>query len=270
MGGKKEKEDLKMPSCPLWMLTFGDCMSLLLTFFVMIISFTVFDQEVVEQMLGSFRSRLGLMTTDRAAIYEEVVRQSKTGQVPGSKTGMDDPNLMKLGVKKEDTELYRTLLLTREAKEALRGAGMYEMIDVAPLIKGVSIRVRNVALFQPGEAVLREEAKPLLYYFVSILRELPNEIVIEGHTDDERIRTSRFPSNWELSAARAASVAEYFIENGVEPYRLSVQPCADTRPLKPNDSLANREENRRVEIVVKGLRRGEYPEYHGSQTKEKR
>jgi chemotaxis protein MotB len=270
MGGKKEKEDLKMPSCPLWMLTFGDCMSLLLTFFVMILSFTVFDEEVVEQMLGSFRSRLGLMTTDRAAIYEEVVRQSKTGQVPGSKTGIDDPNLVKLGLKKEDTELYRTLLLSRQAREALKGAGTYEMIDVAPLVKGVSIRVRNAALFDPGQASLREEAKPLLYYFVSILAELPNEIEIEGHTDDELIRSSRFPSNWELSAARAASVAEYFIDNGIDPLRLGIKPCADTRALKPNDSIAHREENRRVEIVVKGLKRGEYPDYHGGEAKEKR
>lgn len=270
MAAKKEKEEAKLPSCPLWMLTFGDCMSLLLTFFVMIISFTVFDQEVVEQMLGSFRSRLGLMTTDRAAIYQEILRQKRVGDVPGSKTGIDDPSLIKIGQKKEDTELYRTLLLSREAQEALKGTGLYDMIDVAPLVKGVSIRVRNAALFEPGEAQLREEGKPLLYYFASILRDLPNEIVVEGHTDDVPVRSTRFPSNWELSAARAASAAEYLVENGITPHRIGIKPCAGTRPLQANDSSLHREENRRVEIVVKGLRRGEYPEHHGGEAKEKR
>lgn len=263
---KEKKPEDKPAGCPGWMLTFGDCMSLLMTFFVMIVSFTTFDDMRMERVLGSLNRSLGLLTTDRAAIFSKSMRKTLQGQEAGTKESMEDPNLLSFGYKKEDTEIEKSLILTSELKEKLRGQGLYEMIDIVPLLHGVSIRIQNAILFDQASAVLKKDAQQALDYFIKLLSSLPHEIIVEGHTDNKKIRSSRYPSNWELSAARAAAVVNYFISKGIAAERFAVKALADTRPLV---MPVNKPENRRVEILIKGLNLGEVPDYE-RQKKERR
>jgi chemotaxis protein MotB len=114
----------------------------------------------------------------------------------------------------------------------------------------VEIQIQAQVLFPSGSRVLLSEAVPLLLNFADILRRIPNPINVEGHTDSLPINNAQFTSNWDLSAARAATVVRLFESNGIARARLSATGHADTRPVADNDSEDGRAANRRVVLVV--------------------
>lgn len=124
--------------------------------------------------------------------------------------------------------------------------------DVEVLVeKGrVSFRVRNEILFPSGRATLTEQGEGVLKRLAEVIGASPHDVAVEGHTDDVPIRTLRFPSNWELSTARATSVVRTLVDAGVAPTRLRATGYAETRPLQPNDSEQGRAANRRVELIL--------------------
>jgi type VI secretion system protein ImpK len=125
-------------------------------------------------------------------------------------------------------------------------------VEVSPSSDGALILLKGDHLFAPGSA--RPDAKvfPVIERVAQALDKVPGAIVVTGHTDDQPIRTARFPSNWELSTERARSVAAVMAGEMKDPGRLRAEGLADSDPLVPNDSAANRAKNRRVAIVVRG------------------
>jgi len=114
----------------------------------------------------------------------------------------------------------------------------------------VSIVAENV-LFDAGSATIRPEGRVVLDGIAESLANLPNQLSVEGHSDDRPISTAQFPSNWELSTARASIVLRYLVErHGVSMNRISAAGYADQRPVVPNDSEGARAENRRVDIAI--------------------
>jgi chemotaxis protein MotB len=116
--------------------------------------------------------------------------------------------------------------------------------------EGIRLRLPEPVLFDSGEAELKSAAKLLLTEFGAGLKNLPNTLVVEGHTDNVPIRGGRYRSNWELSEARAESVVNYLIAQGVPPHRLAVAGFGEFWPFVPNDSDINRALNRRIELLV--------------------
>src|SRR6185436_16286345 len=114
----------------------------------------------------------------------------------------------------------------------------------------LEVEVKTDILFASGEANLSDKAYPALDALASTLVKYPNPVRVEGHTDNRPISTRHYPSNWELSAARAASVVHRFARAGLEPKRLSVIGFGENRPTQSNDTAAGRDANRRVVIVI--------------------
>jgi chemotaxis protein MotB len=130
----------------------------------------------------------------------------------------------------------------------------------------VEVEIRTDILFPSGVAKLSPEAQNILKQLAQTLKPFPNPIRVEGHTDNRPIRSSAFFSNWELSAARAASVVHLFTESGMDPRRLAVVGLGENRPAESNDTEQGRNMNRRVLLVIlsgSGSPEGDYAEDRG-------
>src|SRR5262245_27218162 len=124
-------------------------------------------------------------------------------------------------------------------------------VAIEQLRDGLNVKLTQAVLFPSGSAQVGTEGADLLGKVANRLLELPHRIQVQGHTDDVPISgrlAERYPSNWELAGARAASVVRTLSEHGIPPQRLSAVPLADTQPVSPNDSPEGRAANRRIEI----------------------
>lgn len=226
---------------PSWLTTYSDMITLVLVFFVLLFSFSTLDKEKLMQFINSIQGRV-----------------TQTGDLP-------DLSATDLGFIVEDTPTP-TPLVTPEVEEE-EFDKLYEKIDtylqqmkltgdvfVFREKKGILLRFSDKVLFDSGEAFIKINAYDILNDIAQMLGELSEEIDIirvEGHTDNVPIQTSQYPSNWELSAARAVAVVRYFIEDQtLDPLKFSATGYGEYRPIAPNDSSENRQQNRRVDIMI--------------------
>jgi chemotaxis protein MotB len=141
--------------------------------------------------------------------------------------------------------------LSEVSRNAIDDLANHPEITVIKTPKGLFITLSDGILFQSGLSELRPEGYPVLNKIIQVLHSNGLDVRIEGHTDNVAIRSGRFPSNWDLSIVRAVHVVKYFIDAGkIAPQRLSAVGYGESKPLYPNDSPANREKNRRVEIIL--------------------
>ena len=124
-------------------------------------------------------------------------------------------------------------------------------VSVSMDSKGIFVEMKDAILFESGRAELKPEGIEVLKKLEGLISDFDNELVIEGHTDNVPMTSGRFPSNWELSTARAVTVVRYLSESlDIDPGRLSAVGYGEYRPIKPNDTAENRAANRRVNILI--------------------
>ncbi len=210
-----------------WLLTYADMITLLAAFFLMLYSMSVMSKGKFQQVAASMRSEFG-------------ENKKHSGSGSGSNGVLSDPAYLQYQNALQDLAKY-------VEQHHLGGD-----VKVSSDERGVVITLlSDGVLFKSGHAHLRTASLPLLRRIAKVLQPLPNNVLIEGHTDNQPIHTARFPSNWDLSTARAVSVLRYFTGNeGLPDHRFSAAGYADTRPLVPNDTLQHRAENRRVAVVI--------------------
>ena len=217
---------------PAWMTTFGDMMTLLLVFFVLLYSFSSMDVEKFKGFISALQSQLGILE--------------------GGKTITPNPNIDAgtLGADyAQAPENIRQIM--KELDNYIKKNGLGDRVNVENKRKGLVISLTGEILYEQGRANIREQGREVLAMISDILKDVPNDIMIEGHTDNVPIRTDEFPSNWELSTARAVNVIKFLIEErNFEPARLSAAGYSEYRPAAENNTAAGRAENRRVEVVV--------------------
>lgn len=214
---------------PGWMVTFGDLMSLLLTFFVLLLSFSSIQEVEFQKALGSLKGALGVLPRQQSVIFRMKPYFPRLTDVQNTK--------------------FREKL--QELREMIREKAMGDQIHLEVNDNGVLIRIDSPVLFRLGDATLKSNAQPILDKIIEMFGDWNTNIRIEGHTDDLPIHNARFPSNWELSTARALSVLRYFLQTGeIEPGRLSAVGYGQYHPLLPNINEENRAKNRRVEIYI--------------------
>jgi chemotaxis protein MotB len=139
----------------------------------------------------------------------------------------------------------------KKLSEAIKAIDATGRVKVAQGERGVTISITDTMLFKPGEAMVLSESRETLMRVASVLTDFPHQIRIEGHTDNVPIHTKEFPTNWELSAARALNITRFLTEGGYLPAdRLAASGYGEFHPIAPNDTPEGRSQNRRVELVI--------------------
>lgn len=229
---KRKKSEEDKENLERWLLTYADLITLLLAFFVMLYVFSKQDTR-----------KYDAMTMQLKAIFS-----GGTGIVDeGGRTGSETIEAASEGP--SNVEIRRQL--EEQIKGLANNEGLADNISVITDERGIVIRIMDKAFYDTGKADLKDKARATLDRIAPVIRTLPNEIRIEGHTDNVPISTYEFKSNWELSVRRATEVVRYLVENGeISPNRISAAGYAEYRPVAENDSEANRALNRRIEIIV--------------------
>lgn len=238
------------------MTTFADLMALMLTFFVLLLSMSSTNEKKYEEALRSIQAAFGKP-------MHGYMTGTGTGRIIGQGMDMPQPEQEVQAQAQEtlDTEVTpprvtqktidATDALYRRLNNAMKQEIKSNAIEVHKYNDKVLIRFQDVIAFDLASAKLRDNFIPVLNRVSQTLSGIDGSILVVGHTDDLPITTSRFRSNWDLSAARAASVVQHMLKIGRLPAnRIIASGRADTIPLVPNDSPGNRAKNRRVEIVV--------------------
>ncbi len=250
---------------PAYMATFADLMSLLMCFFVLLLSFAEMDALKYKMVVKSLENAFGVQ---REVAANEI---PKGTSIIAQEFSPGEPKPTPLKVVRQDTmdDSREQLKVTMDAeklaeqqaqqvaeetqkfKEALEKEIEEGLIVVESQYNRIVIRIREKGSFMSGDARLNNDFIPILEKIHNVLLKTDGRIAVAGHTDDIPINTNRYRSNWELSTSRATSVVHELLAPGDMPAeRFVLEGYADTNPLEPNDSPTNRAKNRRVEIIV--------------------
>jgi chemotaxis protein MotB len=276
-----------------WAIPYGDLVTLLLAFFVVMYAmssvnegkYRILSDSLVAAFRGSPRTLQPIQVGEKqvgsgADINMTVVQQA---MLEGQPRSILEPAPMKMTdvvsrgsgtsssnydseVEHHASAVQELESVAEEVERAMSNLIRDQMIVVRRHGVWVEVEIRTDILFPSGVATLSPEAQSILQQLAQTLKPFPNPIRVEGHTDNRPIRSSAFPSNWELSAARAASVVHLFTRNGMDPRRLAVVGLGENRPAESNDTEQGRNMNRRVLLVIlsgNGSPEGDYAEDRG-------
>ena len=225
---------------PKWLTTFNDLITLLMVFFVLIFTMGSMDTVKLKKFQYALQSGLGIL--GEGSMVSIAVNDSRTDQDMADLLVQAEGEVEPVVDEQEDAV---------PIDEALKAFTAEPGINVRYSNQGVHITFEDFLLFDFGQADINLGGLAFLDKMGDLIQKIPYPVRVEGHTDNVPIHTARYPSNWELSIARAVSVVKYFAESGkINPQRLSAVGYGATRPLVPNDSRDNRTRNRRVEIVL--------------------
>jgi chemotaxis protein MotB len=279
-----DADDEESSGAPAWMATFADLMSLLMCFFVLLLSFSTMDLQKYKRVAGSMKNAFGVQNQVKvmdipkgtSIIAQEfspgrpqptqikTVNQFTT-EITKASLSVGNPTAPKAEGEDVNGEEAKRLLekklqaLAAETKfdaDKLRALLAKEIkegkIDIEESGRSITIRIREKGSFPSGSSALQGGFIPIMTSLRKALKDVKGQISVEGHTDNVPIKSGRFKSNWDLSASRALSVTHELVKDGsLENTRFMVVGRSDTQPHKPNISSQNRAQNRRVEIVIR-------------------
>lgn len=221
-------EDDDEPSAPFWMATFSDMATILLTFFVMIVAMSEVEVKKFKAAMSYFQGATGILEHDSITPdLETPVRDDLNRPSP------------------EDIQRYEEVLRYIEAQN------LQDKVELHLTDHGMHVVMTDSVMFVSGSADLIEPSRSILALVSEVLQDGVEAIVVEGHTDNKPIRTKVFPSNWELSAARATAVVRFLSErpNALADSQYVAVGYGEYRPVRSNESTFGRAKNRRVEIL---------------------
>src|SRR5690554_2393264 len=274
-----------------WMATFADLMALFVCFFVLLLAFSEMDVLRFKQIAGSMKFAFGVQNkievTDiprGTSVIAQEFRPGRPDPTPietiqqqtldmtqqslefqdgnddylggeqeqqGGETTFEDSESAKEQRENMVQENQQLAELMMRLQEQLREQVDDGAIELEQLGQQILIRVNEQGTFPQGSAFLQPQFRPVIRQIADVISDIPGEVTISGHTDNQVIRSEMHSSNWDLSSRRAVSVAEEMVRASTfDTSRLTVMGYADTRPLVPNNSADNRRKNRRVEIAI--------------------
>lgn len=247
-----------------WIMTFADLMTLLLTFFILLLSFSNIDADKYKMIAQSMAVSFGVSwiqgnppPTAQSDISVIVIPEEIVAPPPPEET-VEEP--------KPEPETFEKQIVNNQAVKALDpnveklAENLIQKLetDIASNSLSVSydnnrvmVRFSEEASFSSGSSELKEEMDPILTKIIEVLAKCEGDIIVSGYTDDRPITSGRFRSNWDLSAARAVSVVHQLTQSrALNADRIMAAGHADSQALVPNDSNENRAKNRRVEMKI--------------------
>jgi len=250
-----------------WAIPYGDLVTLLLAFFVVMYALSTLNEGKYRVMSESLKAAFdgNPQVIDPVQIGEPAMATSmgppKVFTTPGADSLVNLTDRLRADAvitPIEQMQLMETAAQAQQQLDAIqkqveRALGPLIMSDQVTVTREglwLEVNIRSDVLFASGSASLSTEAREVIGQLAGVLRELPNDVRIEGHTDNQPIRSPIFPSNWELSAARAASVITLLETRGADPRRMAVIGYGDKRPVSDNLSAEGRSANRRVMLVI--------------------
>lgn len=254
---QQKKKNRLRNSTPAWIVTFADLATLLLTFFILLLSFAEMDVEKYRAMANSMSVAFGssnvladdvggspitMIESDTVSLPEPTESMRQEPEFIDERADGVAPTKIPGGV----IDLASRLILELESEVASDALSVnYDETQVV-------IRFSEEATFRSGDAAIKPEMVPIIDRVVNVLSACTGDVLVSGYTDDRPISSGRYRSNWDLSAARAVSVVHELVLNRQVPAeRVVAAGRAETNPLAPNDSPENRALNRRVEIAIR-------------------
>lgn len=216
-----------------WVVSYADFVTMLLALFMVMYAVSMNGSKEIQKTLkNTFNTSSQIELKTEKISTEKVHPQEPTDNKPQDEI-----------FKANNGNAIFEILKTKFANDT--------SLSVVKEDRGTIIRINDSMLFDEGSAIIKSEAKYTLEKIISELRELDNPIIIEGHTDNKPISTVKYPSNWELSTARATNIIKFLTENNlITPKRLSAVGYGEYMPIADNSTTTGRAKNRRVDIIV--------------------
>lgn len=230
-----------------WLVSYADFITLLFAFFVVMYAISSINEGKYRVLSDTL---IAAFKTPPKATEPVQIGEPQTDKISDAQTAIGVPKPIRVEPPKADSKNSRMALIAKTVEKSLRPLINQDLIKVSHNQFWVEVEMNTNILFSSGSAELEEEGIGPLRQLARVLQRLPNPIEVEGHTDNLPIKTPVFPSNWELSAARAASVVHLFAKQGVSPQQLSATGYGEFRPKASNNTIAGRRENRRVSVII--------------------
>jgi chemotaxis protein MotB len=243
-----------------WMDTYGDLVTLLLCFFVLLYSFSTLNEQKAQELVSAFTGSYGasaIQAFDITSVREEpikidsMINFESRGEETQEGVSTDDMQALKEMQEQINAafdDLYQKIVTYIEVNDL---GGQMSVSRTDDLI---ILRFSEIALFDSGSATIRPESKETLNHFIQIIADnidAINMVNIEGHTDNVPIHTAEFEDNWDLASMRATNTLRLLLETGlIEETRLSAIGYGEYQPISPNDTPEGRSQNRRVDFVL--------------------
>lgn len=223
-----------------WLVSYADFITLLMVLFVVLYSMGQVDVEKYKRLADSFRAAFSM--GGPVKVVDSPINQGGGNLQDGVPSVITIPGIPR----KPPTSTEVAGQLT----QMLSAQNLGQEISVQTNVEGVLISISEKLVFDPGTARLQEEAYPVLDTIVDMLRRIDNQIRVVGHTDDTPPVDPRYSNNWELSLGRAMVIADYLINAGIAPQRITVGGRGEYDPIFPNDTAQHRAFNSRADIIV--------------------
>lgn len=243
---KRKKAHEKEPNLERWLVSYADFITLLFAVFVMLYAMSIVDQKKMEEVQASIQSSFSGSQTLTPAL--KVIGDKDFGLIPEV---VQPPVSSQSQEEASAAETQEFTQIKQDIQDKLQEYGSKNEVQLTINERGLVISLKEAGFFPSGTAQVQPGALPLLDKIATSISRYANTLRIEGHTDNIAINSAAFPSNWELSTARANSIVHYLIEkHGFKGAKLSVTGYAEYRPIADNATEEGRRLNRRVDIVM--------------------
>jgi chemotaxis protein MotB len=220
-----------------WLISYADFITLLFAFFVVMYAISVINEGKYKVLSVALGDAFGTRSNVSASANTPAIVDLQSAQ-------------LRRKAEAALREKERLGKLARDLSNALSPLVKQGKVRILETSRGISVEINASVLFAPGDATLHPEGIRPLRGIAVLMSIEPNAIEVEGHTDDQPIQNSQYPSNWELSAVRASTVVRLFVENGVPPARLTAVGHGANKPVADNTSAEGRSRNRRVAVNI--------------------